>query len=668
MRIIIQLTTDLFQKEKACQKTIEEVKKRHPEQTFVVCPAQYVAQLTASVEETHPLLPIKGYIAGEGKEKAARWAVEVKADAVEHWTIVKGLYTADPRKVASAKIIRALDYQDAMELASAGTGLLDRKALHLLAASSIPLHIRSVFHLEKEGGTTIDAFGSKHRVKALSAESNVALVSLSGMAFQGVAGIDARAFGALYEEGISVKLVSQASSERSLGLVVDQAVSHRAKNALQKAFTSDEDTLVKVLEGLTILNIVGRHNYALERSIYELRRNNIWMHLIANSVEGHQISLVIDGSQERKAMELVHNQLLGQLKRLNVFCFGKGLVGGTFIRQVLESSEYVRNKRKLDIRLIGVADSKQAYFQAEGISEDWRAQLENSPLSNDPDGVIAWLSTSGLSNLVIVDNTADQRLTDSYPSFVKAGCDLVASNKKGNAREQAFYDDLRFLLHRKGKQFKYETNVGAGLPLIDTLIQLHHSSDRITRIKGVFSGSMSYLFNTFCATDRAFTDILEEAQQRGYTEPDPREDLNGMDVARKLLILARTVDARAEMAEVEIENLIPEQLRSIAHFQDFKAQFSVLDEHYGRLKSSLDAGEVLRFVGDMQLSASGEAALTVSLIRVPKGSPMGGVQRSDSLFEIFTEGYGDHPFVIQGAGAGAEVTARGVFSDVLRLG
>ena len=194
-----------------------------------------------------------------------------------------------------------------------------------------------------------------------------------------------------------------------------------------------------------------------------------------------------------------------------------------------------------------------------------------------------------------------------YPEFVKVGCDLVASNKKGNAREQAFYDDLRKLLVRKGKTFKYETNVGAGLPLVDTLLQLHHSHDRITRIKGVFSGSMSFLFNTFSASDRNFTDVLNEAQSSGFTEPDPREDLNGMDVARKLLILARTVEVKAEISEVSIQNLIPKVFQNEQPYEDFKSCFPALDEHYAAVKSALKQDEVLRYVGDLEIDQSGKS-------------------------------------------------------------
>ncbi len=667
MRRIVQLTHDIFTDEKAVTQTVELLKKRDGENTFILFPQAHVEALFGALSSVPFELEARSYERGEGKVKAALWAKELGASVVEQWTLVKGVYTADPRIVEHAQIIERMNYQEAQELAAAGIGVLDRKALALLEQHGTELHIRSVFHAHEHVGTTINAQGSDRGVKALSHIPNVALVSLTGVAFQGVAGVDARAFKVLAEEGINVRLVSQASSERSLGLVVDQEKASRAQTVLAAAFAQEEAT-VSITEGLTILNIIGRHNYALERAIYALRRNNIWLHLIANSVEGHQISLVLNGGAQKKALDLVHSQLLGQLKQLNVFCFGKGLVGGTFIRQVLESSSHVREKRKLDIRLIGVADSKRSIFTPQGLPEDWRSLLSESTEDNDPQRIAEVLAQSGLSNLVVVDNTAEQSLTDYYPLFVERGCDLVASNKKANARDQQYYDDLRILLERKGKSFKYETNVGAGLPLVDTLLQLHHSRDRITRIKGVFSGSMSFLFNTYSESDRAFTSVLNEAQLSGYTEPDPREDLNGMDVARKLLILARTVDVRAELSDVSIQNLIPAECQEDVPYDAFKSHFPTLDAHYGALKQKLAPDHVLRYVGDLAISDEGKATLSVALVEVPKASPLGGIQGSDSLFEIYTEGYGDHPMVIQGAGAGAEVTARGVYSDILRLG
>lgn len=668
MSRIIQLSTQIFQDSTAVERVVDMIRKRQGAEIFVLFPAEQADLLFGALASVNSPIDARSYEAGQGKIKAVDWAIEVGASIIEQWTLVDGVYTADPERVPTAQIIGALNYSEAQELAGAGTGLLDRKALNKAEKHGIEIQIRSILQTGQSLGTTISATSGDQRVKAVGLISDCTLLRITGVAFQGVSGIDARVFDALSKESISVHLVSQASSERSIGLVVASEQASKAVAVLEEAFVNVDGTEIHASAGVSVLNIVGRHNYALERAIYELRRNTVWLHLIANSVEGHQISLVIDSKFEQKALHAVHDQLLGAHKRLHIFCFGKGLVGGTFIRQILESRAHVLEKRKLDVVIVGVADSSKSIFAPQGITEEWRSELAASSSDNDPVRIAVQLKESGLTNIVVVDNTADQGLTSAYPEFIKAGCDLVASNKKGNAREQEFYDELRHLLERKGKHFKYETNVGAGLPLVDTLIQLHHSHDRITRIKGVFSGSMSFLFNTFSAENRPFTAVLNEAQQSGYTEPDPREDLNGMDVARKLLILARTVEVKAELADVEIQNLIPEAYQSDVPYEEFKQCFADLDEYYDVVKSGLKEGEVLRYLGDLTISASGKAELKVELATVAKNSPLGGIQGSDSLFEIYTEGYGDQPMVIQGAGAGAEVTARGVFSDVLRLG
>lgn len=668
MSRIIQLSTQIFHNPTAIERVVDMIRKRQGAEIFVLFPAEQADLLFGALTSVNSPIDARSYEIGQGKIKAVDWAVEVGASIIEQWTLVDGVYTADPERVPTAQIIGALNYSEAQELAGAGTGLLDRKALNKAEKYGIEIQIRSILQTGQSLGTTIGAVSGEQRVKAVGLISDCTLLRITGVAFQGVSGIDARVFDALSKASISVHLVSQASSERSIGLVVASEQSSRAVVVLEEAFVNVDGTEIHASRGVSVLNIVGRHNYALERAIYELRRNTVWLHLIANSVEGHQISLVIDSKFEQKALHAVHDQLLGAHKRLHIFCFGKGLVGGTFICQILESRTHVLEKRKLDVVIVGVADSSKSIFTPQGITENWRNALAESSADNDPVRIASQLKESGLTNIIVVDNTADQGLTSAYPEFIKAGCDLVASNKKGNAREQEFYDRLRQLLERKGKHFRYETNVGAGLPLVDTLIQLHHSHDRITRIKGVFSGSMSFLFNTFSAEDRPFTEVLNQAQQSGFTEPDPREDLNGMDVARKLLILARTVEVKAELADVDIQNLIPEAYQSDVPYGQFKQCFSDLNAHYAAVKSKLKEGEVLRYVGDLSISASGKAELKVKLATVAKDSPLGGIQGSDSLFEIYTEGYGDQPMVIQGAGAGAEVTARGVFSDVLRLG
>ena len=304
-------------------------------------------------------------------------------------------------------------------------------------------------------------------------------------------------------------------------------------------------------------------------------------------------------------------------------------------------------------------------FNEEGIQLLWRDQLRDSTSTNNLALLTEYVKKAGLENVVIADNTTSQELTEQYVDFVKAGFDIVASNKKGNSSSLHFYNELRNVLNRKEKQFLYETNVGAGLPVIDTIRQLYNSADEIKSIRGVFSGSLSYIFNNYSTENIPFSDILLNAKQGGYTEPDPREDLSGQDVARKLLILAREVGAQLELEDVEITNLIPDELRNEDQFEDFLLRKDELNAHYQSLKDSLKSNEVLRFIGSLDLEKN---VMKVELIIADLDSPLGGIKNADSIIEIYTQNYGEQPIIIQGAGAGANVTANGVYSDLLRIG
>lgn len=388
------------------------------------------------------------------------------------------------------------------------------------------------------------------------------------------------------------------------------------------------------------------------------------MYLINNSINGEHISLVVSNNDLKKAANVVHNQVFGAVKTLNIIAFGKGTVGGTFIDQVIGTKEDIIKQRNLKLSVVGIADSKHFLFKPEGMDASWRADLQKSKSKSDVTEIIKTIGASSLENIVLVDNTASGELVLHYPEFVKNGFDLIASNKVANSVSFEFYHELRQLLTRRGRTFLYETNVGAGLPLIDTLKLLHLSGEHIRKIRGVFSGSLSYIFNNYSKREKPFSEVLLEAKSMGLTEPDPREDLSGNDVARKLLILAREIGEQVEMDDVAVQNLIPEKLREIAEWSEFERHLEEVNEHYRKLLDKLPAGKVLRYVGELETGKT----LKVSLIEADQSSPLGNISGSDSIFEIYTEAYGDRPIVIQGAGAGAEVTARGVYSDLLRIG
>lgn len=310
---------------------------------------------------------------------------------------------------------------------------------------------------------------------------------------------------------------------------------------------------------------------------------------------------------------------------------------------------------------------KKVLLSKKGIGEDWTSKLDEKGKLYELKDIFEFAEKHHLENLIAIDNTANQAFVSHYIDFVENGFDLVSSNKIANTLGFDYYKNLREILTKNQKQYLYETNVGAGLPLIDTIKLLHLSGENITRIKGVFSGSLSYIFNTFSESDVPFSAILNEAMENGYTEPDPREDLCGNDVGRKLLILARELELSNEFADVNIQNLIPEALREGSK-TEFLSQSDALDTAFSKIKENQKPNHVLRYVGDLHGNLQEEKGiLDVKLVSVPKESALGQVKGSDSIIEIYTESYGENPLVIQGAGAGAAVTARGVFGDILRI-
>jgi len=354
-------------------------------------------------------------------------------------------------------------------------------------------------------------------------------------------------------------------------------------------------------------------------------------------------------------------------KQVNIAVFGKGLIGSTLIDQLKENNQQILKRRGLDLNIFAITNSKKMLLnnnKEEGLEANFDENAEEYSVTK----LIAHANKQKLKNLIAVDVTASRDFVVNYKTLIENNFDLVSANKIGNTIDYDFYKTLRKTLHENQKEYLYETNVGAGLPLIDTIKWLHMSGENITRIKGVFSGSLSYLFNTFSEEELPFSELLQKAIDLGYTEPDPREDLCGNDVGRKLLILARELDLLKEFNDVNIQNLIPENLRA-GTAEDFLSRMNELDEVYQKIKTTQKEAHVLRYVGDLygDLSKEDGGILEVKLISIPKNTSLGQVKGSDSIFEIYTESYGEHPLVIQGAGAGAKVTARGVFGDILRL-
>lgn len=601
---------------------------------------------------------------------AALLANFLDAGELVNYTHVDGIFTANPELVKDAKLIDVISYSEANELANFGANILHAKTIIPLIEKNIPLRICNTFNDENEG-TLIGPKTDNGGIKSLSVLDNMALINLEGRGLLGKVGVDMRIFRALGQNGISVGIVSQGSSERGIGLVVDASLADKAKKVLDIEFETDYSSQdinqITVVKDVSVISIVGMDLSSFHKPFNALAKNQVIPLLFNNTVTGKNVSMVVKKSDLTKAVNVVHGQIFGIAKRINLALFGHGNVGGTLIEQILGSEKSIEERKGIDLRVFAVANSRKVLLDASGIGSDWKVRLEKEGKPYQLEDITAFAQKHHLENLIAVDNTASSTFVEQYEPLIKKGFDLVSSNKIANTLSFEKYKSIRKCLDENQKQYLYETNVGAGLPLIDTIKLLHLSGENITRIKGVFSGSLSYIFNTFSEKEANFSDIVREAMANGYTEPDPREDLSGNDVGRKLLILARELDLQNEFADINIQNLIPEGLQTL-NFDDFMGRIVEMDKMYKEIKENQKPGHVLRYVGDLHGDLQQDKGiLEVKLVSVPKESALGQVKGSDSIIEIYTESYGEHPLVIQGAGAGAAVTARGVFGDILRI-
>ena len=601
---------------------------------------------------------------------ASLFANYLDADELQNFTHVNGIYTANPDLVADAQKIRELSFAEANELANFGTNVLHAKTIIPLLEKNIKLRILNTFNPEDEG-TLISAKANTKQVTSLSILDNVALINFEGRGLLGKVGVDARIFKALSQHHISVSIVSQGSSERGIGLVIDADKATQAVIALEREFENDfysqDVSKISVIDDVSVISIIGIELGSFHKPFNALIKNQITPLLFNNTVTGRNVSLVVRKNQLHKAVNVIHGEVFGISKKINIAIFGHGGVGGALINQILKSKADIEKRKGISLNIFAIANSRQVLLNKKGANADWKTALGNTSHGYTIEDIVDFAKTHHLENLIAVDNTSSSEFHHNYIPLVEAGFDLVSSNKIANTISHEFYTKLRQNLEDKQKSYLYETTVGAGLPLIDTIKLLHESGENITRIRGVFSGTLSYLFNNFSVQDKAFSTIIQETIDKGFTEPDPREDFSGNDVARKLLILARELDLQNEFSDISVENLIPEAYREIPT-SEFLQQLHVLDEKYQAIKDQQKEGHVLRYVGDLSGDLSQDKGnLEVKLVSIPLDSTLGHIKGSDAIFEIFTESYGEQPIVIQGAGAGAEVTARGVFGDILRL-
>jgi len=602
-------------------------------------------------------------------------AAGLNAKVIEIWTDVDGVLTADPRKVKKAFTIKNMTYAEAMEMSHFGAKVIYPPTLQPALQKQIPLYIKNTFNPTFRGtyiSSQSDPEGAP--VKGISSVSQIALLTLSGSGLFGVPGIAARLFGALAQANINIILITQGSSEHSISFAVEPQAARKAKRQVEEAFQYEFDRKivdpVKIEEDLSVVAIIGenmRYRTGISGRLFQaLGKNGINIIAIAQGSSELNISVVIPQSDESKALNALHEAFfLSGTQELHLFMVGVGLIGSTLLKQLKAQTAFLKEKRSLEIKVVGLANTKKMIFAKDGIDLDnWQTPLAESETVSDLPIFIARMKEMNLTNSIFIDNTANEKIASYYGSILEHSISISTPNKIATSSSYLQYQRLKTIANKRGVTFRYETNVGAGLPVISTLNDLIGSGDEILKIQGVLSGSLSYIFNNFTG-DQPFSKIVAEAKELGYTEPDPRTDLSGMDVRRKILILAREAGWPLEQEDVKVASILPPAVEAAESVDEFFTELAAHNDYFENLRATAAAdGKVLRMIAS--LNESGKAR--IALDAVGTDSPFYFLSGSDNMIVFVTARYQDRPLVVRGPGAGAEVTAAGVFAEIISIG
>ena len=596
------------------------------------------------------------------------------AEEIEIWTDVDGMMTADPRKVKNAFTIPTITYAEAMELTHFGAKVIYPPSLQPAFTKNIPIRVLNTFNTDFVG-TVVNrsAETSEYIITGISSIDNLALVNLQGSGMIGVAGVSAKLFTVLAKHKISVILISQASSEHSICFAIEPSASASVKALLEEEFKAeiaDGDVEgIDIQENLSVIAVVGegmRHHTGVSGKLFSvLGKNGINIVATAQGSSELNISVVIEKKDISKALNVIHDSFFfSQAKTLNLFLVGTGLIGKALLEQLQGQENYLSKYKALKINLVGVMNSKKMLIDAQGIPmENWEEERDGKGKPAEIWAFVEEAKRLNLPNSIFADCTANKEIHNYYLGLFEANISVVTPNKVANSGRYEDYALLHRTALKKGVKFLYETNVGAGLPVINTLQGLISSGDRFEKIEGVLSGTLSYIFNNFKAGVK-FADIVREAKVKGYTEPDPREDLSGMDVARKILILGREIGLRLEPEDVEILKLLPENCEKAPTVEDFFKELEVSNSYFEAMVNEAEAkGEVLRFIATLENNK-----ITIGVRSIGKSHPFYMMDGADNVISFTTKRYHDRPLVIKGPGAGAEVTASGVFADIVAMG
>ncbi|NGP88174.1 bifunctional aspartate kinase/homoserine dehydrogenase I [Fodinibius halophilus] len=597
----------------------------------------------------------------------------LNADAIELWTDVEGLMTADPGKVERYFVIPHLSYEEAMELSHFGAKVVYPPTLQPAMKASIPIKIKNTFKPEEEG-TTIsnESHPGPSVIKGISSIDNITLLTVRGSGMIGVTGISARLFSALADAGINIIMITQASSEHTICVAVLPDQAGTAQQAIEAEFKYElrDDIIdeVRVEKDLSIVAVVSddmRHVPGISGRVFQaLGQNGINVVATAQGSSERNISIVVDRKNERKTLNTLHDAFfMADVKTVNLFLIGVGLIGGKLLDLMQRQMKQLLDEYHLELKITGISNSKKFLIDAEGLAiDEWEDRLTAEGEEADIDHFIEEMAGLNLSNSIFIDCTASEEIAAAYDKVLKSNISIVTANKKANSSSLATYEKLQELAFKHNVAYLYETNVGAGLPVVATLKEQILTGDDVMRIEGVLSGTLSYIFNTYDGST-PFSEVVRTAREKGFTEPDPREDLNGQDVGRKLLILTREAGFKLEFENIDIENLVPKDARSVETVEQF---FEVLEKHdddFSNLyEEAASNNNKLCYIARYE---DGEA--TVKLEQIGPNHPFYGLSGSDNIVAFKTRHYQDSPIVVKGPGAGADVTASGIIADILRI-
>ncbi|MEO0897032.1 MAG: bifunctional aspartate kinase/homoserine dehydrogenase I [Bacteroidota bacterium] len=599
----------------------------------------------------------------------------LEVDEIQIWTDVDGVLTSDPRKVKQAFPVKTMSYEEALEMSHFGAKVIYPPTIIPALEKKIPIRIKNSFKPESEG-TLISNQPEPYvqTVKGITSISEISLLTVAGSALFGASNIAARLFRVLAKEEINAILITQGSSEHAISLAINPDDAQKGLETLNEEFELELNAKlidsIGVEVDLAVVAAIGDNMKAQPgisgKFFSALGRNGVNIIATAQGSSERNISVVIQKKDEAKALNAVHDVFfLSKYYTLNVFVVGVGNVGGTLIDQLLEQEKYLLEKQFVEIRVVGLANSRKMMFNVEGIDlNNWREKLEGAEKQSDLGAFVERMIKLNLPNSVYLDNTASELPIPFYEHILNNSISISTPNKVAVSGPYEQYDYLKKLAEKNSVKFFYETNVGAGLPVLTTLNDLINSGDRILRIEGVLSGSLSFIFNTFGETDRSFPEIVKEAMERGYTEPDPRIDLSGKDVARKLLILARESGLRLEPEDLDVEQILPKACLEAPDVASFLAELDRQVAYFEEKRRLAKAeNKVLRYIASLEGSRA-----FISLQMVGPDNPFYQLSGSDNMIVFTSQRYKERPLVIKGPGAGAEVTAAGVFAEILRIG